>query len=143
MFCPVCSQRSLKEVPVLGVKVDRCKQCGGVWYDKGEFEKLVQVSIKGLKPTSNAPVSSRCCPHDRSALVQMTYPQTMVKVDLCTECEGLWLDKDEIKEIRSVRRHLRRAGKLEKYGAIPGFKGKVIRTINQLIDALLDYSDEF
>ena len=140
MDCPVCSKHALKPVSVTGVEVDRCRQCGGVWYDKGEFEKLVHVTMKDFRADRYAPGTARCCPRDSTPLKQMTYPQTFVVADVCPKCHGIWLDKGETREIRNVRQHLYRAGRLEKFAPIPGIKGKLIRWINASIDELTDYS---
>lgn len=39
MHCPKCGM-DLKEEVFREVAIDRCQQCGGVWLDKGELEKL-------------------------------------------------------------------------------------------------------
>jgi len=138
--CPVCASKPLTPITVAGVEVDRCERCGGAWYDQGEFEKLVDVAMRGFRATDYAPVSNRRCPRDGVVLKQMVYPQTLVTADVCPQCHGLWLDKGETKEIRRVRQHLRRADQLEQYAPVPGYKGVLIRRINGWIDALTDYS---
>lgn len=40
LLCPNC-QVGMREVERRGVLVDVCPQCGGVWLDKGELEKLL------------------------------------------------------------------------------------------------------
>lgn len=46
MQCPVCDER-MKEVERLGVSIDICPGCKGVWLDRGELEKLVALSRQG------------------------------------------------------------------------------------------------
>ena len=41
LVCPKCGE-SMKEIDVLGVKVDRCGGCGGTYFDKGEIDLLLQ-----------------------------------------------------------------------------------------------------
>jgi uncharacterized protein len=43
MQCPVCDER-MKEVERLGVSIDICPGCKGVWLDRGELDKLIAVS---------------------------------------------------------------------------------------------------
>jgi len=38
-LCPRCGI-DLKQVERLGVTIDVCEQCGGIWLDKGELESL-------------------------------------------------------------------------------------------------------
>ena len=139
MKCPVCRNQYLDEIVVDGVAVDQCQQCRGVWYDKGEYEQLVSVGIRDLKAPTHATVSMRCCPRDGEKLKQMTYPQTLVQIDMCPTCHGFWLDKKESEEIRQVRQHLRRVGKIEVYSPITGVKGSLIRWINLSIDKLTEF----
>jgi Zn-finger nucleic acid-binding protein len=137
--CPVCRNQGLEQIVVDGIEVDQCRNCRGVWYDKKEYEKLVSAGVRDLQALRNAPVSNRYCPRDGERLVKMTYPQTMVEIDVCPKCDGFWLDKRESDEIRQVRRHLRRVGKVERYAPVPGVKGKLIEWIELQIDALTEY----
>lgn len=41
MVCPKCGGQ-LKEADLDGVKVDQCGGCGGLFFDKGEVELLVE-----------------------------------------------------------------------------------------------------
>ena len=43
MNCPVCDER-MREVDRHGVNVDVCPSCNGIWLDKGELEKLLEIS---------------------------------------------------------------------------------------------------
>ena len=40
LLCPSCGA-GMREVERRGVLLDICPQCGGVWLDKGELEKLL------------------------------------------------------------------------------------------------------
>ena len=42
MKCPVCDE-ALREVQKHGVSVDICPGCKGVWLDRGELEKIVEL----------------------------------------------------------------------------------------------------
>ena len=64
------------------------------------------------------------------------YPQTLVTVDMCSTCGGIWLDGREFAEIKAVRKNLRRRSKLEEYAPVPGVKGVLIRFIESAIDHL-------
>jgi Zn-finger nucleic acid-binding protein len=43
MKCPLCDV-PMREVNRRGVQIDVCPECKGVWLDRGELEKLMEVS---------------------------------------------------------------------------------------------------
>ncbi len=42
MKCPKCGSE-MEEVELLGIKVDQCSQCYGIYFDKGELELLLET----------------------------------------------------------------------------------------------------
>jgi uncharacterized protein len=42
MKCPKCGS-DLDEIELLGIKVDQCTQCFGIYFDKGELELLLET----------------------------------------------------------------------------------------------------
>lgn len=48
MRCPKCGGQ-LEEIEVHHMKIDRCKDCGGVWLDKGEMEMLEHVDQSRIR----------------------------------------------------------------------------------------------
>ncbi|MHB1461804.1 MAG: TFIIB-type zinc ribbon-containing protein [Armatimonadota bacterium] len=46
MQCPVCNN-TLTAVERSGIEIDVCPQCKGVWLDRGELEKLIQLELRG------------------------------------------------------------------------------------------------
>jgi hypothetical protein len=44
MKCPVCPDSTLLMSDRQGVEIDYCPACRGVWLDRGELDKLVQLS---------------------------------------------------------------------------------------------------
>lgn len=43
MMCPNC-QVGMKEISRENVLIDMCPQCHGVWLDRGELQKLLEVN---------------------------------------------------------------------------------------------------
>ena len=43
MKCPVCPESTLLMSDRQGVEIDYCPNCRGVWLDRGELDKLVQL----------------------------------------------------------------------------------------------------
>jgi len=65
MKCPVCVTTDLAMADRLGVEVDYCPKCRGVWLDRGELDKIIERSLQEL-PKADA-VAARPYPpeHDR------------------------------------------------------------------------------
>lgn len=119
------------------VEVDRCHNCGGVWFDRDELDRLLPSAARELRATGDRiRISARPCPNDGTDLLTVTYPQTHVEVDLCPDCDGLWLDAGELKEIQKVRDYHARQDTLEQYAPVPGIKGGLLRLIETMLTAL-------
>ena len=41
MKCPKCGH-DLKEFEMKGVRLDRCGNCGGTWFDEGEIDEMLK-----------------------------------------------------------------------------------------------------
>lgn len=54
MKCPVCPDATLLMSDKQGVEIDYCPACRGVWLDRGELDKLIQLSA-GQQTQSEAP----------------------------------------------------------------------------------------
>ena len=48
MICPRCTASDLVERDHEGVTVDVCRECRGVWLDRGEMEKLIARATRDL-----------------------------------------------------------------------------------------------
>ena len=46
MKCPVCDE-SMREIEKHGVNLDICPACKGVWLDRGELEKILEMASSG------------------------------------------------------------------------------------------------
>ncbi|MFT3929528.1 MAG: zf-TFIIB domain-containing protein [Spongiibacteraceae bacterium] len=44
MKCPVCPDATLLMSERQGVEIDYCPTCRGIWLDRGELDKLLQMS---------------------------------------------------------------------------------------------------
>ena len=47
LFCPRCEAPILQERVRDGVSIDVCRECRGIWLDRGELERLIFSSIHG------------------------------------------------------------------------------------------------
>lgn len=46
MHCPKCGG-SMEEIEYLGILVDRCKKCSGIFFERGELEILLESKEQG------------------------------------------------------------------------------------------------
>ena len=110
MDCPKC-RKPLESVALGGVRVDRCAQCAGTWYDKDELRVLKDRESRGdycwididlWKDTEKFRARRQqrySCPRDGLPMTTVHYGESSVAVDICSKCEGIWLDKGEYDEI--------------------------------------------
>ena len=54
MKCPVCPDSTLLMSDRQGVEIDYCPTCRGVWLDRGELDKLIQLSAAQPVPAAAA-----------------------------------------------------------------------------------------
>ena len=52
MKCPHCPDATLLMSERQGVEIDYCPQCRGVWLDRGELDKLINLSATPSEPTA-------------------------------------------------------------------------------------------
>jgi Zn-finger nucleic acid-binding protein len=137
MFCPRCKRDTLvtRTIKDRGVKVEHCSSCGGIWFERGELEKAVPAAVDGLRPPDDAEKGRRLCPECFEPMQTYQYPHTMVQVDQCGECRGIWLDAREFEEIRVVRAHMKKTGKLDD-DPIYGIRGALLDFIDSAIHSL-------
>jgi uncharacterized protein len=55
MKCPVCPDATLHMSERQGVEIDYCPACRGIWLDRGELDKLLQMSNNQSQPQSPPP----------------------------------------------------------------------------------------
>lgn len=62
MKCPICPESILAVTTRQGIEIDYCPTCRGVWLDRGELDKLIDLSANTTRDTAAAfgrPPSSR------------------------------------------------------------------------------------
>ena len=115
----------------MDLELDRCPDCKGLWFDQHELDDVMVTAIDDLVVPPEASTADRECPVCHKKMFAFYYPQTVVTVDMCKKCKGMWLDAGELKEIREMRDALKRAGMLKEER-----KGKLMRFLNSAINAI-------
>ena len=103
MKCAACGQ-PMMVVEHDGIELDYCPDCGGVWFDSGEIDLLMEkmgVESSGLEGLHLAPEAAssedtRKCPicHKRMKKVKLGHEPELL-IDACPDGDGLWLDHGE------------------------------------------------
>lgn len=140
MQCPKCRGRLHERVDKMGLtRLDCCPDCRGVWFDGKELRAVLREAFEDLRvPVAAAQLTIRC-PRCKKRLHAFHYPETTVRVEMCKECGGMWLDTEEFKEISHIRRSLSSQGMLgdEKQ---PGLvKEALLHFVDSAIDALKSF----
>ena len=108
MECPIC-KKDLNDYLLKDVVYQRCGNCGGFWFDK---DKLGQIKKQKdwfkvdtiLKEAKLKVIHGELkCPRCSETLHILEYShETGIKVNLCSKCEGLWLDSGELQAIHEA-----------------------------------------
>lgn len=137
MRCPRCASESLLEQTLAdhALRIDICETCEGVWYDGGELQQLMTVAGDELHVLDVAALSDRLCPRCLREMFMFNFPQTLVTVDMCGHCRGLWLDANEAEQIRAVRTRYERIARTDASSSVP----RAVRDLLRLVDRITDW----
>jgi len=111
LVCPACRKIYLKPQvdPETNLEIDTCPKCYGLWFDAEELSKFFKSSNlkrKFFLPEEVAPAQSvgivmttraRRCPRCQNTLTEKLFAD--VSVDICPNCQGVWLDDGELQRI--------------------------------------------
>ncbi len=129
--CPVCLGVQMEKVSLHrgreGLVLDHCPRCGGVWFERGEAQRLTQHSPdelwKHIPPRASAPrpachgcrapldrdadtcgvcgtKNTISCPMCDQRMERRTHQNLFL--DVCTRCRGVWFDHAELKSVWSL-----------------------------------------
>ena len=114
MKCPFCSTK-LVEVKSKTALVDICPKCKGIWFDSGELVDFVKSLTESEEISPKTPrlfkeqtaqtldtINEKCkiCPKCNQKLKKFNYfYDSNVFLDKCPQCQGMWADGGEVKEV--------------------------------------------
>ncbi len=114
MNCPACRVPMKEYLYKERIPVDVCKKCRGVWFDQGEMNPFLSMWTATHPDLPDAPISlnrditdptcldeaGRPCPRDHGAMKKYNFAyDSNVILDRCPTCEGVWVDKPEIRRL--------------------------------------------
>lgn len=88
------------------VEIDRCINCNGIWFDKGEYEKLSELEeSEEIENKNQNNINTKfvnkenmICPRCNEKLVRKKIKEKDIEYEYCEKCEGLFLDSGEYSE---------------------------------------------
>lgn len=112
-ICPVCQIALIPQVH-LGITIDVCPTCAGIWFDADELTRLRSLDPQILPRIDHQyqPVVERCdppgerlCPVCAEPLYRYKYLYTSsIELDACEKCGGTWVDNGELIKMEQVLR---------------------------------------
>ena len=105
MQCPVCKEPTIV-LELDEVEIDYCTSCGGIWLDAGELELLIEdekereLLLSSFKKDSEHREKPYKCPICNKRMDKVFVGENNdVLIDKCTDNDGLWFDKGELKQV--------------------------------------------
>ena len=103
MKCPNCNHKLVSE-EYKGMTVDKCPNCGGMWFDFMELDQLednvfLNDDMKGTLVWDKKP-SERKCPKCEEKMAQFNYRLDDLFIEYCDKnMHGYWIDKGEAERV--------------------------------------------
>jgi uncharacterized protein len=106
--CPKCGG-ALQSLVQDGIEVERCEQCGGLWFDRLEADRLRKAKGSAAAiDTGDAKVGEQQnqqgkieCPRCHTQMIRMVdLEQHHIWYESCTVCGGKWFDAGEFTDLQ-------------------------------------------
>jgi len=108
MKCPKCSA-AMEAVKADDVQIDRCTQCGSLWFDEFELgdlrakEGAEKVDAGQAKKSTQQSQVQLNCPKCSAVMLKMVdAQQPHIWYETCKICGGSFLDAGEFKDIKQL-----------------------------------------
>ncbi|MFC3681101.1 rhomboid family intramembrane serine protease [Bacterioplanoides pacificum] len=107
-YCPHCYNEVLDITHYHGEELDVCRRCAGAWFERGELNGLIaevnqQPDHEGFEQILGERLGRtelRCPSCDDVHLHNFRLLHDYdVEVDICPECDGVWVDHDEMDKV--------------------------------------------
>ena len=107
LICPKCGG-AMEKVTFGSTEVDRCEGCGGLWFDRGEKERLAgmtgteAVDAKAVVGDHTpGDVRKMQCPRCQGPMVTTEDPEKPgIEFEICQDGHGTFFDAGEFKEYK-------------------------------------------
>ncbi len=115
MKCPADKSELEKIVYEQSVEVDSCNKCQGIWLDANELEQIQDIKLndytdelgripdyvgKSILMAKTRDNNTLDCPKCDRQMERKEYGYcSQIYIDSCINGHGIWLDKDELKDL--------------------------------------------
>ena len=110
-ICPRCSTglepRSVTS-DTFAITVDDCKDCDGLFLDRGELGRLapdsaaVEELASQLSREPEDGLHDIKCPHCTGQMHLTSVDEPEVQFDICGGCHGIWFDRHELETLQEA-----------------------------------------
>ena len=109
MRCPKC-RSDMAQIDVQGTEIDRCRDCGGLWFDAGEMELLSNKEAAAIIDTGSAKqgreynkIDQYRCPRCGGEMCRTADErQQHIWFETCAECSGSFFDAGEFRDLSEL-----------------------------------------
>lgn len=106
-LCPHCRREFLAVTHYQDEELDICPKCSGIWFEQGELNSLISAVDNGENRSDyQALLGQRIgrtemrCPNCRVCLHNFKLLQDYdVGIDICPECDGAWVEADDLDKV--------------------------------------------
>lgn len=111
ILCPACGNLMIKVfLSEENIDLDFCEECGGMFFDNGEFER-VESNKKYADEVMKAAYAKFFTPVDQNIIRKCPVCNVDMRkvklsdfeIDFCDECGGKFLDNGEFKKIQDIK----------------------------------------
>jgi Mlc titration factor MtfA (ptsG expression regulator)/Zn-finger nucleic acid-binding protein len=117
MQCPRDGTSLKMQTYEADIQVDVCPSCRGMWLDGGKLQRIQETierdyskELTSIPPKPDASALARQreepalrCPRCARPMVRKAHAYcSEVLIDVCAQCDGIWLDHREIEELEQV-----------------------------------------
>ena len=106
--CPVCPDTLLVKHDENGTTVDYCENCGGLWLEEGELNKITRphdgdIEFSIHEHAGEGEPTEKICPvcSDKPLVTKNFIEYSDIKIESCDTCGGVWLDKGELDAVNA------------------------------------------
>ena len=94
--------------------IDACAQCGGMYLDSGELQKIQEekgndfsdmlachppLLERTFEMARQKHLPDKTCPKCKVDMHRREWLTSQILIDVCSECFGIWLDKEELQAL--------------------------------------------
>lgn len=107
--CPHCKTHALEVTNYQGEEIDICRECGGLWFEKNEVNRMIDEINDGpvgdkfeTSFGDSLGISELDCPDCDKSLERFHLLEDFhTEIDICRHCDGTWIDKDELEGVEN------------------------------------------